>query len=165
MSKLGWIDDHFRRRLKEERERRGWRQQDLAEKLAARKVYIHETAIAKIEKGTRYVRIDEAAAFADLFGISTDAMLGRLVRLEIRQARALMLAADTAVRSSSALVDVALAVRDRIDDLSAFDGLPARDELIADYERVYSLLVDANGALLDVQQTRRTASRQLRGAR
>jgi len=35
------------------------------------------STISKIEAGDRAVRIDEAAGFADLFGTSTDALLGR----------------------------------------------------------------------------------------
>lgn len=38
----------------------------------------HASGIAKIEAGDREVRITELAAFADLFGASADAMLGRV---------------------------------------------------------------------------------------
>jgi hypothetical protein len=38
---------------------------------------MHWTTIAKIEKGERLVRIDEAAAIADLFETSVDVLLGR----------------------------------------------------------------------------------------
>ena len=41
--------------------------------------HIYSTTVAKIESGERAVRIDEAAALADLFDVSVDALLGRNV--------------------------------------------------------------------------------------
>src|SRR5215207_6440360 len=38
---------------------------------------MHDTTIAKIEAGTRSVRINEAAGIADVLGIPLDALLGR----------------------------------------------------------------------------------------
>jgi hypothetical protein len=46
--------------------------------LAARGIdKMHHTTVAKIEGGDREVKLDEAAALADLYGLSLDAMLGR----------------------------------------------------------------------------------------
>jgi hypothetical protein len=68
--------------VKEQRERRRprWTQRALADKLADQGVAMHWTTIAKIEKGQRQVSIDEAAAFANVFGCSVDALLGRRAR-------------------------------------------------------------------------------------
>ena len=56
-------------------------QRELADKLADKGINMHWTTIAKIEKGgERSVRIDEAAAFADVFGVSVDHLLGRRAR-------------------------------------------------------------------------------------
>lgn len=41
-------------------------------------VEVYSTTIAKIEAGDRAVRVDELYAFADLFGMSADALLGRM---------------------------------------------------------------------------------------
>lgn len=41
---------------------------------------MHWTTLAKIEKGERSVRVDEAAGFAELFGCSIDALMGRRAR-------------------------------------------------------------------------------------
>jgi transcriptional regulator with XRE-family HTH domain len=166
MSKPKWIEDYFRNQLRDQREQKHWKQEDLADKLSAKGIPMHWTTVAKIEKGSRSVRIDEAAAIADLFGISVDAMLGRRARPRADQGHALTVAADTAIRSSDALINVMSAVRDRINDLSAFESLPARDKLIVGYERAYGLLVDADGALTGVAQTARKAiGDQLRRAR
>ena len=60
-----------------ERERRGWSQADMSKLLAEKKIGISTTAVAKLEAGTREVKIDEAAAIADTFGVSLDNLLGR----------------------------------------------------------------------------------------
>jgi transcriptional regulator with XRE-family HTH domain len=155
MSKSKWIDDHFRKRLKDERDRNEWKQEDLAKMLSDMGVPMHWTTIAKIEKGTRSVRIDEAAAFADCFGISVDTLLGRRARPKSDQVHVLTTVADTAIRSASPIIDTAMAVRDRIADLSAFDDLPGRDTLIAGCEQAYDHLVAANDALTETARVAR----------
>jgi transcriptional regulator with XRE-family HTH domain len=78
MGRRKWIEDSFREHLKTERESRGWSQTELAKMLSdSLRNPVHWTTIAKIEKGDRSVRIDEAAAVADLFDMSVDALLGR----------------------------------------------------------------------------------------
>lgn len=67
----------LRERLKAERERRGWTQLDVAQGLQKWGVYIYDTTIAKIEAGDRSVQTDELDAFANMFNISVDALLGR----------------------------------------------------------------------------------------
>lgn len=72
-------EDPFGRRLRYERERRGWTQADVAKRLAERGITLHPTAIAKIEqrdsRRPRVIRLDEAAAIADIFGLSVNDML------------------------------------------------------------------------------------------
>ncbi len=65
-------DKHFGEMLRERRRAKGWTQPQLAERLK-----MHSTVLAKIEKGTRSVRMDEAVTIADLFGVSLDSLLGR----------------------------------------------------------------------------------------
>jgi hypothetical protein len=77
MAKKKWIENHFSKALKEQRDGRKWSQSQLEKMLAEKGVHLHWTTIAKIEKGERSVRIDEAAALADLFDTSVDALLGR----------------------------------------------------------------------------------------
>lgn len=72
MESTGSIDCRLRQRLRDERERRGWSQIDVAKKLDT-----HASTICKIEVGDRAVRVDELLAYADLFKTSTDTLLGR----------------------------------------------------------------------------------------
>lgn len=70
--------ERFRHRLRGERERHGISQIDLADILSSRYgLSLYGPTIAKIEGGTRSVNIDELNAFADHFGTSADALLGR----------------------------------------------------------------------------------------
>ncbi|CAM3752993.1 helix-turn-helix domain-containing protein [Smaragdicoccus niigatensis] len=71
------IAEEFRKRIRTERERRKWSQPQLAVLIEGKGIPMHTTAIAKIEAGRREVRIDEASAMADLFGLSVDTLLGR----------------------------------------------------------------------------------------
>lgn len=83
MGKQSSVETRFRERVKRERERRGLSQSDLAKQLSAKGIHsIYATTVAKIESGERAVRIDEAAALADLFGVSTDALMGRATTAE-----------------------------------------------------------------------------------
>lgn len=65
----------FAARMKRERLRRGWRQEDLAEKLSDWGVSLHSSAIAKIELNSRTIRFNEAWAIASVFGVPMDRML------------------------------------------------------------------------------------------
>lgn len=123
--------------------------------LSDKGIPMHWTTVAKIEKGTRSVRIDEAAAIADLFGISVDTLLGRRARPKSDQVHVLTAVADTAIRSAGQIVDIALAIRDRISDLSGLDELPGRNTLTASCERAYDSLVAANDSLTNTARTAR----------
>ncbi len=52
-------------------------QQDLAGRLAAKGIQIDQSAVARIERGERYVLDYEAAAIAKAFRISMDELFGR----------------------------------------------------------------------------------------
>ncbi|PVX64973.1 UNVERIFIED_ORG: helix-turn-helix protein [Nocardia globerula] len=64
--------------MRAEREARGWTQLDLAEKLKESGISLHSSAIAKIElrdvDRPRVIRLDEAQAIANLFGLLIDEM-------------------------------------------------------------------------------------------
>lgn len=74
------MGDQFRQRLRDERERRGWSRAALTVMLEKRGVWVHPTAIAKIENGTRSVELSMLWALADIFGVSVDALIGRAGR-------------------------------------------------------------------------------------
>jgi len=65
----------FARRQREERKRRRWRYQDLADAVAEQGITLNSTAFAKTETGGRAVRLDEAAAIARAFGLLLSQML------------------------------------------------------------------------------------------
>lgn len=71
-------EDRFGRRVRVEREARGWTQADLAKRIEPSGISLHPSAIAKIElrdvAKPRAIRLDEARAIADAFGISVDEM-------------------------------------------------------------------------------------------
>lgn len=71
------VKHHFSEALKDLRKERDWSQPRLEQMLADKGIPLHWTSIAKIEKGERQVKIHEAAAIADLFDTSVDALLGR----------------------------------------------------------------------------------------
>ena len=92
------------RELRRLREARRWSQEETARRMGAYGYDFHQTAIAKTEAGQRPLRLNEAAAFACLFGVAladlltavpgmTDGELegqaaARLARLEDQVARA-----------------------------------------------------------------------------
>lgn len=69
-------DEYFTLNLKAAREARGWTQSQLAEALVERGIVINQTAISRIEKGDREVRLAEARALAAIFNTTVDALSG-----------------------------------------------------------------------------------------
>jgi transcriptional regulator with XRE-family HTH domain len=51
------------------RRERNWSQEDLAGKLRSEGIDLHQTSVAKIERGTRPLRVAEAAAIATIFRV------------------------------------------------------------------------------------------------
>lgn len=66
------MDKRFGERVRIRRDKNEWTQPHMAEQLE-----MHPTVLAKIEKGLRPARVDEASAIADLFGVTLDSLLGR----------------------------------------------------------------------------------------
>jgi transcriptional regulator with XRE-family HTH domain len=128
MGKQKWTDDHFSKQLRAERERRGWTQAEVAKMLSDKDISMHWTTIAKIEKGDRSVRIDEAAGIADLFEVSVDSLLGRRVRQESDLAYTLRGLFDTVRQSSQQIAGIANTLSERLVDLSLFE-FEGRDTL------------------------------------
>lgn len=68
-----------RRRIREERERRGWSQEQLATNVRWRtsgRVSLHPTAVTRLEKGQRSISLDEAVAFALALGLTVSELIG-----------------------------------------------------------------------------------------
>lgn len=118
--------DYFRKRLKTERELRGWSQVEMAKTLSDNGIPMHATTIAKIELGDRTVRIDEATAIADLLEVSLDALLGRK-GMEDDRSHALSVLAD----ESRAVIPELMVAQDRMhrayQELANLWGLESHD--------------------------------------
>lgn len=119
------VEARFRERVKKQRDRRDWSQADVAKMLGDKGIKgIYPTTIAKIESGERAVRIDEAAALADLFEVSLDALLGRKqISQEDELAYLLRLLRDTARDSSQQVGATMETIREQLEELPGeFDG-------------------------------------------
>ena len=64
------FDRSFGRRLRNLRTKRGWSQDYLAQRVTEGGTAIHQTQVAKLEAGTRAVRLSEAVALAGSLGSS-----------------------------------------------------------------------------------------------
>ncbi len=144
--RTSWAHDRFGKQLRAERERRGWTQAELAEKVTALNIGIgmHWTTIAKVEKGDRMVKVDEAVAFCDLFDVSLDAMLGRGQRDDLGYA--LRLVTDAARHGEASAGSIAKSLGDHLDAVKGLD-FDARDELVRDTQMALDYLHDAAAAL------------------
>jgi transcriptional regulator with XRE-family HTH domain len=59
----------FGEKVRQWRRARNWSQEDLAERLRQQGFEMHQTTVAKIERGTRPLRVAEAAAIATIFRV------------------------------------------------------------------------------------------------
>ncbi|SMX99195.1 helix-turn-helix domain-containing protein [Brevibacterium linens] len=110
----------FAARLREERRRRGLSQAEVAERLSARlEVTIDKSALARMERGERSIRLNEAVALAEilqvtllrLVGESGDGPNARVRRAldELENAEVLLRAATEEVERRGAQVEEARA--------------------------------------------------------
>ncbi len=59
----------FGQKVRQRRQARNWSQDDLANQLRRQGFDMHQTTVAKIERGTRPLRVAEAAAIANIFRV------------------------------------------------------------------------------------------------
>lgn len=132
MGKQSALENRFRRRIKEERERRGWSQTELLKRLESKGIHFsYPSVIAKIEAGERGVGIDEAAAMASLFGVSVDSLMGRRVGAENDLVYSLRGAISAAKLAGAQVEAIRGDLIERLEqDLSTidFDGRPKVEE-------------------------------------
>jgi transcriptional regulator with XRE-family HTH domain len=141
--------DDFRNKTRDERERRGWSQAQMAKLLSDRGFPAHATTIAKIEAGDRSVQIDEAAAIADLFEVSLDTLVGRAVSTQNDFTYTLRSLISTARQAAFQIESTQTALRERVAELDTFE-FPERDTLVQRCERALAALGQANAALAEV---------------
>lgn len=130
-----FVLDEFRKRAAYERKERRWSQADIAKMLTAKGIdKMHHTTVAKIESGDREVKLDEAAAMADLFGLPLDLMMGRRqATREDEIAHDVRVLRDIARQSLADVRRTSTAVSNAVTDVM-FDGIPA------DIEEIWSAL-------------------------
>lgn len=64
-----WWEKSFGIKVRDWRKARGWSQDDLASELNDLGFEMHQTTVAKIERGARPLRVSEAVAIAHIFGV------------------------------------------------------------------------------------------------
>jgi len=69
-AKAKTVSEVFAERVHAVRKSRGWTQQELANRLAELGAALHQTAVAKVENGTRKVSLDDAFLFATALEVS-----------------------------------------------------------------------------------------------
>ena len=67
------MSNTFGEKIKLLREAKGWRQDELAQKVG-----INREALSSIENNHRQIKADELSRFADVLGVSADQLLGRI---------------------------------------------------------------------------------------
>ena len=92
---------------------------------------MYPTTVAKVESGERAVRMVEAAAFADLFGVSVDWLLGRDIGLQQDLVFTLQAASQTAQQAAPLVTSIEAGLRDRVGELRMFE-FEERDAITAE---------------------------------
>jgi transcriptional regulator with XRE-family HTH domain len=142
---------YFGGRLRAERERRGWTQVELAKRLTAAGWPVNPTVLAKIEAARpsdrRSVKVDEALAVAEVFGLSLDSLLGRVTANPNAELGSILRAAiETASGMAMQVSTIVTTLHSRFADLDALD-YPGREELQDDVGQAWAALRQAAAAL------------------
>jgi transcriptional regulator with XRE-family HTH domain len=153
MGRQSLVETRFRKRVRNERTRRGWSQADLSKRLQDKGLqHLLPSTVAKIENGDRAVRIDEANALADLFALSLDELLGR--NLPERDLTSTLQAfLDTARSASVQLSAIEASLGAQSAELAAFE-FQGRDTMVAGCDRVRDVLTKASDVLLATTRVR-----------
>ncbi len=107
---------------------------------------MHHTTVAKIEAGAREVKLDEAAAMADLYGLPLDALLGRSAKGARDLHDLLGALMDEVFTARTQMHRTGNAMRDRLDDIpSEFTGY----DRLAELGRELSTHMDAARGVLE----------------
>lgn len=146
----------FRERMKQGRIDRGWSQVDLANLLSNKGIgKVYGTTIAKIENRERTVRIDEAAAIAELFETSVDAMMGRNIGEDAEVDYVVRGITSSALRSAEEVRGIASALKQASEDLNALGDFAGRSVLQENIKRTLRRLDAAQGALATTAEFQR----------
>lgn len=132
--------------IRDERKARGWSQADMTELLSTKGVFLADTGLTKIENGHRPVRINEAIAIADVFGVTVDALAGRKMDHDADFRYAVRAMTDATRQSVAQLDAMRVDLRTRERNLGPFDFM-GREKLVADIAAAESALEAAQQKL------------------
>ncbi len=137
----------YRRRITRERKKRGWSQAEVARKLQAKGIdNVHISTVSKIEAGDREIKLDEALAIAEIYGVSLDLLLGRKPQGQHNLRYLLDALTDDAFLSRTELQRRAKSLNDRLRDIppdyAGYDALAEHVREVTDH-------LDAAGRGLD----------------
>jgi transcriptional regulator with XRE-family HTH domain len=146
-----WTDQQLAERIKKLRTSRKLTQEELTKKLAAEGISIVPAQLARLEKGTRSLRVVEAAALCNIFDVSMDTLAGveSSPEMDLRRAiNGLRIALDT--REVSATMRALAEAAEYLADVDT-DGVAA--SLVAASERACVAGRAAEQAMRDIQAT------------
>lgn len=139
------VDADFGQRVRAERERRGWTQDELAQRLSDRGLTAWPSTIAKLEAAQpRAVRLAELVALADQFEMSIDALVGRVAPVDARTF-VLQRMAEVADAVATTLVECAEEARDAAKYVRGLDEAEAA-KLAKEAEKLVAQLDAATAA-------------------
>jgi transcriptional regulator with XRE-family HTH domain len=127
----------FRERIVLQRTQREWSQMEVARRLTAMGIdNMHNTTIAKIEAGDREIKLDEAVALAELYGLSIESLIGRRPGSADDIQYALVALEDAVFTSRNELNRTSKSLWNRLNDVpSDFPGYDTTAELVGEYSR------------------------------
>ncbi|MFD4373336.1 helix-turn-helix domain-containing protein [Streptomyces sp. NPDC058486] len=115
-------EDNAAKRIKAEREQRGWSTTTLSDRLNEAGYEMNPSAVWRIENGKRRINLDEAIGFAEVFGVSLSNLVGPPALAAAGRAMELI---DTVVAANLAAQRAQHAWRRATNDLAAYlDGHP-----------------------------------------
>ncbi|WP_455353800.1 helix-turn-helix domain-containing protein [Streptomyces sp. SYSU K217416] len=110
-------EDNAARRIKAERENRGWSTTTLSGRLNEAGYEMNPSAVWRIENGKRRINLDEAIGFAEVFGVSLSNLVGPPALAAAGRAMELI---DTVVAANLAAQRAQHAWRRATGDLAAY---------------------------------------------
>ncbi|MFE8939956.1 helix-turn-helix domain-containing protein [Streptomyces sp. NPDC007872] len=110
-------EDNAAKRIKAEREQRGWSTTTLSDRLNEAGYEMNPSAVWRIENGKRRINLDEAIGFAEVFGVSLSNLVGPPALAAAGRAMELI---DTVVAANAAAQRAQHAWRRATNDLAAY---------------------------------------------
>jgi transcriptional regulator with XRE-family HTH domain len=110
-------EDNAAKRIRVERDKRGWSTTTLSDRLNEAGYEMNPSAVWRIENGKRRINLDEAIGFAEVFGVSLSNLVGPPALAAAGRAMELI---DTVVAANLASQRAQHAYRRATNDLAAY---------------------------------------------